>query len=291
MKYDTSPNGDGGNTTFNGGEKGWGRRKLDVASHSQNSITFVVFDRAWNGFPGNPASCITHTVIGNEWHIAIGLTPVRLSSPVSLSQQVFWNLDGFSSASNQTVAHHKLWLPFSGMRFATDDRGVSTGNIMANAKGSFLDFWSGEKLLLEGLQNASNHLDETFVLTGSQPSTGNNRPVAILSSDLSGIRAELYTDQGALHIHSWSSKTGTNTSSQDSSPLLTDIPDSVRLKKDHGGQLAPELAAVSMEMQNWPDAMNHPEWQREESTIWGTERLYTTYSRFKFSVSQETQHG
>ncbi|CAI4215789.1 unnamed protein product [Parascedosporium putredinis] len=170
VRYETSANGNGGTSTFNGGEKGWGRRVMDIASHSSNSITFVVFDRGWNGFPGTPGACITHTVTPYKWDIAIGLTPVRDSSPVSVSQQVFWNLDGFAAETNYTVAHHKLQLPYSGFRFAMDEDNIPTGDMKSNAQGSTFDFWSGERRIKDGQKakpaasgNASpTGIDETF---------------------------------------------------------------------------------------------------------------------------------
>jgi len=39
-------------------------------------------------------------------------------------------------------------------------------------------------------------------------------------------------------------------------------------------------------MQDWTDAVNHPEWQRNEKVIWGTDRLYVTYSTYRFSVKK-----
>jgi aldose 1-epimerase len=46
----------------------------------------------------------------------------------------------------------------------------------------------------------------------------------------------------------------------------------------------PQFAGISLQMQDWQDAINHPEWQRESKIIWGTNRIYTTYSTYKFSV-------
>ena len=192
---------------------------MDIASHSSNSITFVVFDRGWNGFPGTPGACITHTVTPYKWNIAIGLTPVRDSSPVSVSQQVFWNLDGFAAEANNTVAEHKLRLPYSGFRFAMDEDSVPTGDMKSNAQGSTFDFWSGERQIKDGQKanpagpgNASlAGIDETFLIARSQPWHKDGQAVAILQSDYSGINVELYTDQEALHVHSWSSVNGEST--------------------------------------------------------------------------------
>jgi aldose 1-epimerase len=297
VRYNTSGNGNGGSITSNGGEKGWGRRTLDVASHTKDSIVFVVFDREWMGFPGTPAACITHTVTPYEWHIAIGLTPVRVASPINLSQQVFWNLDGFAPGSNHTVAQHKLWLPHSGLRFDFDEDGVPTGDIKSNARGSALDFWSKRKTIRETLlqshvtsEQGPFNIDETFMVAGHEPKGTDRKPAASLASEFSGIKVDLFTDQEALHVHSW--KPGMGMLLQNlHHPMITNLQptDPVRLKKQQGQGQVPNLGALSMEMLNWPDAINHPEWQRKESTIWGPEALYTTFSSFKFSVNHPHQ--
>ncbi|KAI1779147.1 putative aldose 1-epimerase family protein [Hypoxylon cercidicola] len=261
-------------TVYNGGETGWGRRVLDVASHSQNSITFVVFDRGWGGFPGKPAGCITHTVTPYEWQLSLGLVAVHSPTPVSLSQQVFWNLDGFSSSSTKTVLDHTLKLPYSGLRFAVDQDGVPTGDILSNPENSAFDFWSKHQRIGDSLKDRSSHtreryrqLDDTFLVMRPQPWKMEDGPAAILSSEHSGIQVELFTNQEALHVHTW--KSG---------------PDSVDLKKGQGQGRVPDFGAVSMEMQNWPDSLHHPEWQRQHETILGTNRIYGGYSTFKFSV-------
>lgn len=39
-----------------------------------------------------------------------------------------------------------------------------------------------------------------------------------------------------------------------------------------------------MQMMDWPDAVNHPEWQRDAHILYGPDRLMTTFSKFKFLV-------
>jgi aldose 1-epimerase len=47
-------------------------------------------------------------------------------------------------------------------------------------------------------------------------------------------------------------------------------------------------AAISMQMMDWPDALNHPEWQRDHKILHGPDGLMTTFSKFKFSVAKGT---
>lgn len=218
-RFDTSPNANGGTATYNGGERGWGRRRLDVASHSADSITFVVFDREWNGFPGKPAACITHSVRPYEWQVGIGFVAVRTPSPVSMSHQVFWNLDGFANGTSHTVGDHTLKLPYSGMRFDVGENGIPSGVLRGNVKDSQYDLWSGGRNLKDlvettGSTNVSSareehsKFDETFMISRSQPWKREDGPVAILKSNHSGIQVELFTDQEALRVHTWSNENG-----------------------------------------------------------------------------------
>lgn len=182
----------------------------------------MLFDRSWNGFPGTAAACLTHTVTPYEWRIAFGVTPTRKASPINMSQQVFWNLGGFAANSSLKVDDHHLHLPYSGLRIDVDGRGVPTGDLKANKQGTAYDFWSGSKSIGRGLeqmqgsvlhqkdvfQRQSSGYDETFLISRPQPWKKEDRPVARLSSAHSGVSVELYTDQEALHVHTWNDGLG-----------------------------------------------------------------------------------
>lgn len=230
--YQVATNAHNGSSTFNGGDRGWGRSILDIGSHTENSITFVLFDRSWNGFPGTAASCLTHTVTPYEWRVAFGVTPTKKPGPINMSQQAFFNLDGFKKknltgsvpVSDKTVRDHKLHLPLSGLRFETDALGLSTGDILGNPRGSEYDFWSASRRIGDVLEkpymgicdrcqkrqyhnhNPSGSYDTIFQLGRSQPWNKEDVPAAILSSPESGISMKLYSDQEALHVHTWSQK-------------------------------------------------------------------------------------
>lgn len=61
----------------------------------------------------------------------------------------------------------------------------------------------------------------------------------------------------------------------------------LKLKKTQGEGIVPQHGAISFEMQDWPDGLNHPEWRREGKTIWGMDGLYTAFSSYRFSVNKE----
>ena len=139
--------------------------------HISNSITFVLFDNRWNGFPGIFASCVTHTVTPYEWRIAFGVTPLLKAGPINFSQQVFFNLDGFrgnastSDASDSTVLNHRPRLPSSGMRFDVDEWGIPTGDMKSNREGKEFDFWSADKFIGDEVQKGNAGSDVTYVLS------------------------------------------------------------------------------------------------------------------------------
>lgn len=59
------------------------------------------------------------------------------------------------------------------------------------------------------------------------------------------------------------------------------------LKGGQGGNKVQKNAAISMQMMDWPDAVNHPEWQREHKILHGPDGLMTTFSSFKFKVARK----
>lgn len=203
---------------FNGGHEGWGRQTWDIATHIENSITFVLFDHKWNGFPGIFASCLTHTVTPHQWRVAFGVTPLLKPGPINLSQQAFFNLDGFKSNSSHTILNHEIHLPTAGFRFELDELGIPTGDLKSNRKGGKHDFWSTKRRVGEGLRQertkelsagceTHNETDCTFdtmyMLSHRPLADKEDAPAAILSSATSGITMELYTDHDAVHVHSW----------------------------------------------------------------------------------------
>lgn len=227
-------NAHNGTSLLNGGDGGWGRQTWEVAVRVDNSITFLLFDRMWGGFPGVFAACVTHTVTPHEWTVAFGVTPLVSPSPLDLSQAVFFNLDGFAAAARGggggggggTVLGHTLHMPLAGMRFGVDPRGIPTGDVLSNSEGGAHDFWSSpDRTVGDGLRHKNSTAgfpghcpaeggrecgyDETFLLSHDRgPGKTGDQALAVLSSRLSGITMELYADRDALHVQTWNQGDG-----------------------------------------------------------------------------------
>ncbi|KAK3292400.1 galactose mutarotase-like domain-containing protein [Chaetomium fimeti] len=271
-----------GTTLFNGGDDGWGRVTWGAAVHTNNSITFVLFDRMWNGFPGIFAACLTHTVTPHEWRVAFDVTPLLKTAPLDLSQPVFFNLDGFRSGGTGTVLDHTLHLPAAGLRFESDELGITTGNILANRKGREFDFWSSSERTVGDALRQKPELprhcpsqggydcgyDETFLLSHEDTGRKDERPAAVLSSPHSGVKMSLFTDRDALHVHTWNERDG-----------------ALALKRTQGQGPVPQHGAISLEMRDWPDAVNHPKWTNRR-TMWGMDGLYTSFATYRFSLEE-----
>lgn len=177
---------------------------------------------------------------------------------------------------------HKLRLPVAGMRFDVDERGTPTGDMKSNREGMEFDFWSAGKSIGEVVQKGNAGFDVTYALSHKPLGDKEDEPVAILSSKLSGVTMELYTDQDALHVHTWDNNLGNVTFSLDLESQLTVSTGGLQLKEGQGPGKVPQHAAISLEMQDWPDAMHHPEW-RHRKTIWRMDGLYTQFATYRFS--------
>lgn len=84
-----------------------------------------------------------------------------------------------------------------------------------------------------------------------------NSYVARVSSEWSGISLEIYTDQDAFQVYSCVGQDGTLTLKE--SQGLFDEPDFPRV--------IPQYGCVVLEVQDWIDGINHPEWEREDRQI------------------------
>lgn len=103
--------------------------------------------------------------------------------------------------------------------------------------------------------------------------------VARLHSEWSGIQVEVYTDQEAFQMYSCNGQNATM-------PLKTtqglhnntDFPRTI-----------PQYGCLVMEVEDWIDGINHPEWQREKKQIYSPGGdPYILQASYVFSVNDTT---
>lgn len=285
-----TPEAPDGADTLHGGLDGWDWRNFTVESVSENSITFSIFDPdGKEGFPGDVVSYITYTLGDMTWDFKMVAMSLTKKTPIMLSSHTYWNLDGFANNETNTALDHTLYMPYSGQRVDVDNILIPTGDIVANQPGSVNDFWSEPKALGANLTSPELVNNCGFNCTGYDTCYLVNRDqngpydwradggfVAQLASPWSGITVDVYSDQDAFQVYSCNGQNGSM--ALKSTQGIMDDPDFPRT--------IPKYGCVVMEVEDWIDAINQPEWQREKKNIFGPgDDPYVLQASYRFSVN------
>ncbi|KAI2462858.1 galactose mutarotase-like protein [Annulohypoxylon bovei var. microspora] len=279
-----------GADTLHGGHDGWDYRNFTVVSHTNDSITFSMVDPdGKEGFPGEVVSYITYTLGNMTWDLKMVALATTKKTPIMLSSHVYWNLDGFANNETNTALNHTFYLPHSGQRVGVDNILIPTGDIVANKQGSVNDFWSTPKQIGSDLQQPEADGNCGFNCTGYDTcwlvNRGQEGPynwraegdfVARLQSGWSGIQVEVYTDQEAFQMYSCNGQNATM-------PLKTSqgLEDNADFPRT-----IPQYGCLVMEVEDWIDAINHPEWQREKKQIFAPGGdPYVLQASYVFSIN------
>lgn len=311
--------------TLHGGPDGWDWRNFSVVSHTRSSVTFSFVDPdGKEGFPGEVVSIVTYSLAGRDWNIEMVARATTKKTPIMLSSHTYWNLDGFANNQTNTALNHTLHMPYSGQRISVDNILIPTGEILPNAKGSVNDFWSRPKQVGASMDDTDLENNCGFNCTGygklrcplslsplasrrllsacsktrtdqrnlwlsradncftvNRAALGNydwrtEGPVATLSSDWSGIQLDVFTDQDAFQLYSCNGQNGT-----------------LALKKTQGLQdserfprTIPKYGCVVLEVQDYIDGINHPEWMRKQ-TFGPSDKPYVLQAKYRFSLKSE----
>ncbi|KAI9158355.1 putative aldose 1-epimerase [Paramyrothecium foliicola] len=280
---------DGANT-LHGGPDGWDYRNFTVVSHSKSSITFSLVDPdGKEGFPGEVVSYVTYTLTGKDWDIKIVALSTTKKTPIMLSSHTYWNLDGFANNETSTALNHTLHMPYSGQRIGVDNILIPTGEFLPNAKGSVNDFWSEPKQIGASFEDPElvnncgfncTGYDNCYIVNRGQLGPYDWRttePVATLASEWSGIKLDVYSDQDAFQVYSCNFQDGTLPLKRSQGHF--DDEDFPRVVEKYG--------CVVLEVQDYIDGINHPEWFRLNKQIFGPgDEPYVLQARYSFSVDE-----
>jgi len=282
------PNENNNNDTLHGGPDGWDYRNFTVVAHTTDSITFSLVDPdGEQGFPGEVVSYITYTMTPYEWHLKMVALSTTKKTPIMLSSHTYWNLDGFQNNDTALALNHTLYMPYSGQRIGTDGILIPNGTILPNELYSVNDFWSAPKQiganfsspdLLGNCGTNCTGYDTCYLVNRAQNGPYDWRtagPVASLSSNFTGIKVEIFTDQDAFQVYSCGGQNGT-----------------IPLKSTQGlfdgsrPRVVEQFGCVVMEVEDWIDAINQPEWQRDKKNIFGPgDDPYVLEARYSFSIN------
>jgi aldose 1-epimerase len=290
-----TPEAPQGADTLHGGPNGWDWRNFTVLSYTNETIVFFIDDPDGSqGFPGRVQSWITYSVKGNVWDFNMVAIPLTKPTPIMLSSHAYWNLDGFANNETNLVLNHTFYMPYGGQRVDVDNILIPTGNILANQPGSVNDFWTAPKQLGADFNDPALQGNCGYNCTGYDTCWLVNRdqngpydwrkegPVATFHSEWSGIQLDVFSDQQAFQMYSCNFQNG-----------------SMALKKTQGlhdnpnfPRTIPKYGCVVLEVEDWIDSINQPEWQREKRNIFypGGDP-YVLQAQYKFSVNTTTTSG
>ena len=267
---------------LHGGPNGWDWRNFTVEAATRDSITFKIVDPdGEQGFPGEVIAYVTYELGDMEWNWKIVAISTTKKTPIHATSHPYWNLDGFANNETETMLNHTFYLPYSGQRVEVDNILIPTGNIVANHKGSVNDFWSAPKQIGADFNKPELLGNCGFNCTGYDNCWLVNRaalgpynwrtegPVATLHSAWSGIQMDIYSDQDAFQMYSC---VGANNYPR---------------KKSQGGKgVIPAKGCYVLEVQDWIDSINHPEWMREKKHIYGPgDNPYVLQASYRFSIN------
>ncbi|KAK5140420.1 hypothetical protein LTR32_006768 [Rachicladosporium monterosium] len=291
VTYHTDPNDNNKNDTLHGGSNGWDYRNWTVEAHTTDSITFSLVDPDGSlgmGFPGEVLAYITYTLTPYQWHLRMTALSTTKNTPIMLSSHTYWNLDGFQNPTTPLALNYSLFLPYAGLRTEIDNIEVPTGNLLGNKQGSVNDWWSAPKQLGANITSPAllgncgyncTGYDNCYILNRAAqgPFNWHQTPVATLASPFSGIQVEVYTDQDAFQIYTCNNLNGT-----------------LALKETQGffndssrPRVAEKYGCVVMEVEDWIDGINHPEWGRSGRQVFGPgDGPYVLEARYEFSLNR-----
>jgi len=277
VTYHTEQND--GNNTLHSGTNNWSYRTWDLAAITGSSITFSVTDKSNSsmGMPGDVMANVTYSLTNSTWHIKMSAVSPQHKTPLMLTQHTYFNLDAFKAPSPK-IWNHTLYMPYSPRYLENSDDAVPTGKILMAKPGSVNDFSSKPDMQLGHATS-----DPAFPANcgGGGQCEGYNgfwliegapkdAVVLKLASPFSGIKGELRTDQPGVVVYTCNWMDG-------SEPMKSTQGTSANTKVIRS-------SCVAIEAQDYPDGINHPEWNRTDAEITGPGKTYSWESSWTFGT-------
>ncbi|KAJ5923761.1 galactose mutarotase-like protein [Penicillium verhagenii] len=290
VDYTVSINQPDGDYTLHGGKVGYDQRNWTVSDHTPSSITFALYDDAFEGFPGKVVTFATYTVsTSSEGLPQLTTKLVSLSlthkTPIMLTNHIYWNLDAFLAP---TIDDLWLQLPLSHRFIGVDGKELPTGRL-ADAATSFdgaVDFVEG-KLIGKDINKTEGLCGDNCVgydtcMTIDRPDAKCSDallPIIRMRSKRTGIKMEVLSDQPAVQIYTCNGV----------GPFPVK-PSQIKRNRRHGEHKGVEVVnshgCIAIEPQGWVDGINHDEWEQRSKQIFGPmDGPAVNLAVYKFSVA------
>ncbi len=242
---------------IHGGYTGFGRRMWDTELQAASEQAGVRLRRVSpdgeDRYPGRVEVELTVTLNeSNELRFEYRAVADK-ATPINLTNHCYWNLAGSTA---RDIRDHELKL-LCDAYLPVDERQIPTGELKP-VKGTAFDFTSPRRVG-ERIDALGAGIDHCFQVRGEP---GELRPAARVVDPSTGRTMEIETTTAGLQLYTGNLLAG-------------------ELERGNGGRTVPAHAALCLEAQGFPDAVNRPEFP---SIILepGAEYRQTTVHRFRY---------
>jgi len=250
VQYNLTKN-DGPNT-LHSGPNNWSFQFWKVGKVTKNSITFTLSDDGKStNMPGLVEAEVTYSVSPNKWNIEINAISPEKKTPIQVTQHTYFQLDAFANPNNnRTIWNHDFYMPYAKRVMEADQNALPTGVIAKVKKGAIDDFWTSPKKFgfaanATGFENhcggGCHGYNGNWAFDDKRPK---NAVVATLSSEFTGIKADLRTNQDGIVIYTCNWNDGKSEFK------------STQGKKDDKDKFIPRDGCVAIEAQDYVDGIN-----------------------------------
>ncbi|KAH8655896.1 aldose 1-epimerase [Xylariales sp. PMI_506] len=266
-------------TTLHGGTVGYDERNWTVVSQNASTITFMFYDEALEGFPGDVLNLATYTLTDEPAFISrLVSVAIDQATPIMLANHIYWNLGAFVNEDALLILNDTLQMRYADRYINIDGIEVPTGNISLTAD-TPLDFTQPKEIgadIADTLNNCGTGCtgyDNAFIL--DRPRYALDDPyleVLTWSNPITGITMHLETNQQGLQIYTCNTLDGTT-------PVKAD--------QQHGlNSTYEQYGCMVIETQDWIDGINYPQWGRDEYQIFSpTSQPFVNLQKYRFEAS------
>ncbi|KMS99185.1 hypothetical protein BVRB_2g047220 [Beta vulgaris subsp. vulgaris] len=248
-----------GKNILHGGPKGFSRviwkvdRYSPKAHYPHIKFSYFSFDGE-QGFPGKLKVTVIYKIIkGNHLLVTMRAKPLNKPTPVNLAQHTYWNLGGHTSGN---ILAHEVQI-FASQITPVDKNLIPTGKF-EQVKGTPFDFLKPHTVG-STINKLPKGYDINYVVDGYKTRHAAVTPVAVVKEKKSGRVMELWANKPGVQFYT-------------SNTLNT---------TGKGGHVYGPHAALCLETQGFPDAVNHPNFP---SVMVSPGETYEHYMLFKFST-------
>jgi aldose 1-epimerase len=229
-------------------KKVWDVELIDLENEAGAQLLYISQDGE-EGYPGNLKIEVKILLSENNELIFEYKGSSDKDTPVNLTHHGYFNLSG-----KEDILDHELKIHADKIT-PKDETGIPTGELL-NVEGTAFDF--NEFRPIGEFFPDDDGFDHNYVLKGEN---GGQKQAAILVDKLSGRKVEVYTTEPGMQLYTSAGLDGTITGKN--------------------GKSYQKFGAVCLETQNFPDAVNKPEFP---SCIVGPGKSYYQKTTYKVGI-------